>query len=188
MFTKQSTFIIHFIMTVALTVLILLVSSVTLGQQPLQGQPQGNNGGEVAGNNSGMKPAASESVKKVLGAKAPVLVAFMGVNVGMTAEECRKKLGNLKDKGELQDFFVFSELKSAQVFYDSKGKVKAISIDYLGADSEAPSPESVLGVSVQPRADGSIYQLKRYPEAGYWIAYSRTAGDNPIISVTMQKM
>jgi hypothetical protein len=33
-----------------------------------------------------------------------------------------------------------------------------------------------------------MYELKRYPSAGYWVAYSRTAGKNPIITVTMQKM
>jgi hypothetical protein len=28
----------------------------------------------------------------------------------------------------------------------------------------------------------------RYPKEGYWVSYSRTAGDTPIISITIQKM
>lgn len=118
----------------------------------------------------------------------PVYQDFMGVMLGMDAEQVRAKLRHLKDKGERQDFFVFSESQSAQTVYDEKGKLIVISVDYVGKDSSAPSPESVLGEAVQAKQDGSIYQLKRYPEAGYWVAYSRTAGDNPIVTVTMQKL
>jgi len=119
---------------------------------------------------------------------APVYQDFMGVTLGMDADEVRAKLRHLKDKGERQDFFVFSESQSAQIVYDDHGKVVVISVDYAGKDGSAPSPESVLGEAVQAKQDGSIYQLKRYPEAGYWVAYSRTAGDNPIVTVTMQKL
>ena len=119
---------------------------------------------------------------------APVYQDFMGVTLGMDADEVRAKLRQLKDKGERQDFFVFSDSKSAQILYDDHGKVIVISVDYVGKDSNAPSPESVLAEAVQPKPDGTIYQLKRYHEAGYWVAYSRTAGDNPIVTVTMQKM
>ena len=37
-------------------------------------------------------------------------------------------------------------------------------------------------------ADGRLYKLVRYPTAGYWVAYSRTTGDAPVVSVTMKKM
>jgi hypothetical protein len=46
----------------------------------------------------------------------------------------------------------------------------------------------VLGTELQAKPDGSMYQLNRYPEAGYWVSYNRTAGDKPIITITMQKM
>jgi hypothetical protein len=118
---------------------------------------------------------------------APVYKEFMGVVLEMEADEVREKLGHLKDKGERQDFFVFSESQSAQIAYDEQGKVKTISVDYARAD-KAPTAESVLGEAVQAKPDGSIYQLKRYPSAGYWVAYSRTAGDSPIVTVTMQKL
>jgi hypothetical protein len=112
----------------------------------------------------------------------------MGVTLGMTADDIRSKLGHVKDKGERQDFFVFSESQTAQIVYDEKGQATIISVDYLSKDVDAPSPESVLGEPVQAKPDGSIFQRKRYPEAGYWVAYSRTAGDNPIVTVTMQKI
>jgi hypothetical protein len=118
----------------------------------------------------------------------PVYKEFMGVTLGMNADEVRAKLRHLKDKGERQDFFVFSDSQSAQIVYDDQGKVIVISADYVGKGGHAPSPEAVLGEAVRARPDGSIYQLKRYPEAGYWVAYNRTAGDNPIVTVTMQKL
>jgi hypothetical protein len=46
----------------------------------------------------------------------------------------------------------------------------------------------VLGAELQARDDGSMYELKRYPDAGYWVSYNRTAGDKPIVTITMQKM
>ncbi len=60
---------------------------------------------------------------------APVYQDFMGVTLGMSADEVRAKLGHLKDKGERQDFFVFSESQWAQTVYDDKGKLTVISVD-----------------------------------------------------------
>ena len=117
----------------------------------------------------------------------PVFTDYRGVKIGMTAEEVRAKLDRIK-KGDAQDFLVFSEHESAQIYYDDAGKVTAISVDYFGDNSHAPEPEAVLGMSLKAKADGSMYQLKRYPEAGYWVSYNRTAGDKPIVTITMQKI
>ena len=111
---------------------------------------------------------------------------YRGVKISMTAEEVRAKLERLK-KDDRQDFLVFSQHESAQIYYDDQGKVTALSIDYFG-DSNAPTPDAVLGVALQSKPDGSMYQLKRYPQAGYWVSYNRTAGDKPIVTITMQKM
>ena len=120
-------------------------------------------------------------------ANSPLFTDYRGVKIGMTADEVRGKLNRLH-KGDHQDFMAFSDQESAQIYYDDDGKVKAISIDYLGDKSEAPSPDSVLGALIQAKDDGSMYQLKRYPEAGYWVSYNRTAGDKPIVTITIQKM
>ena len=39
---------------------------------------------------------------------------YRGVQLGMTADEVRKKLGTPKDKGDEQDFFVFGDNESAR--------------------------------------------------------------------------
>ena len=145
---------------------------------------------------AGQQPATQDAISKNTSASpkpatatvAPVYKDFMGVTLGMSAQDIRSKLGHVKNKGERQDFFVFSESQTAQIVYDEKGQATTISVDYLSKGTDAPSPESVLGEAVQAKPDGSIFQMKRYPEAGYWVAYSRTAGNNPIVTVTMQKI
>jgi hypothetical protein len=129
----------------------------------------------------------SPTAKSAATTNVPVYKDYRGVSIGMSADEVRGKLNRVK-KGEHQDLLVFSEHESAQIYYDDKGKVSAISIDYFGDTSQAPTPEIVLGATLQAKDDGSMYQLNRYPEAGYWVSYNRTAGDKPIITITMQKM
>ncbi len=40
---------------------------------------------------------------------------------------------------------------------------------------------------MEAKPDGSAYKLVTYPRAGYWVAYSRTAGDEPLTIITMQR-
>lgn len=127
------------------------------------------------------------STTKSANANVPVYADYRGVKIGMAADEVRSKLNGIK-KGDRQDFVSFSEHESAQIYYDDKGKVTAISIDYFGDTNGAPTPEAVLGAAIEPKPDGSMYQLQRYSEAGYWVSYNRTAGDKPIVTITMQKM
>lgn len=91
-------------------------------------------------------------------------------------------------KGKIQGVFVLAKGETAQVYYDANGKVTAISINYVGKGVTAPLPTEIIGESLQPKPDGSMYALKRYPEAGYWVSYNRTAGDDPIVSIAMQKL
>jgi hypothetical protein len=165
--------------TLLLTTLFLPLSLSASGQELMKSQ---GTHAEVAIKNA---PADARQPNET---GVPIYKDFMGVTLGMEADEVRAKLGHLKDKGEREDFFVFSESLSAQIVYDEHSKVTVISVDYTTKDDGAPSPESVLGEAVQAKPDGSIYQLKRYPAAGYWVAYSRTGGDNPIVTVTMQKI
>lgn len=121
-------------------------------------------------------------------ADVPVLQDYRSVRIGMSAAEVRAKLDNLKDQSPGQDFFVFSDKESAQIYYDEEKKVMAISVDYFGEKSNAPSPEAVLGIDIEAKPDGSLYQLNRYPDAGYWVSYNRTAGDKPIVTITIQRI
>ena len=141
-------------------------------------------------------PASQAEVAKVStagsttnnnGTGLPVFTDYRGVRLGMSADEVKTKLKDLKG-GTGQDFFVFSEREAVQIYYDENKKVIAISIDYIGDSTNAPSPRSVLGIELEAKPDGSMYQLNRYPEAGYWVSYNRTAGDKPIVTITMQKV
>ena len=140
-----------------------------------------------AGAQEELATASKASTSNAATANVPVFTDYRGVTMGMTAEEVRAKLDGLK-KGDRQDFLVLSDRESAQIYYDDAGKVTAISIDYFGDITNAPSPDAVLGVGLEAKADGSMYQLIRYHDAGYWVSYNRTAGDKPIVTITMQKM
>jgi len=119
-------------------------------------------------------------------ANKPLYVDYKGVHIGMSVDEARKALGAPKDKGDAQDFYMFSEKETAQVYYD-KGKVMAVSVNYLG-EKNAPVPKVVFGMDVEAKPDGGIYKLIRYPEAGYWVSYNRSSGDDPLVTVTMQRI
>jgi ribosomal protein S18 acetylase RimI-like enzyme len=111
------------------------------------------------------------------------------VKIGMHASEVRDTLERyLKAKGDKQDFLVLSDNETAQIFYDGTGKVTAISIDYTAKNGNAPTPMDVLGADIEPKPDGSMYALKRYPAAGYWVSYNRTSGESPTVTITMQAL
>lgn len=119
----------------------------------------------------------------------PVFHEYRGVQIGWLADDVRKKLGSPADKGDEQDFYVFGEKETAQVLYDkATKKVVAISVDYTNGATGVLTPQQVLGGDIETKSDGSKYKLVRYPKAGYWISYSRTAGETPLITVTIQKI
>jgi len=117
----------------------------------------------------------------------PVFHEYRGVKIGWVADQVRKKLGSPANKGDEQDFYVFGEKETCQVLYD-KGQVTAISVDFMNGAKEAITPQQVFGSDFDAKPDGSKYKLVRYPKAGYWVSYSRTAGDTPIITVTIQRL
>ena len=141
------------------------VASVGNAQQPVQEQQPG-------------APATA--------AATPQYREYKGVRLGMSADEIRQKLGKPKETGKEQDLFVFSDTERARVYYDTGKKATAIISTFIGKASNAPTPESVLGTAIEAKPDGTSYKLVQYPEAGYWVAYSRTAGDEPLTIITMQ--
>lgn len=113
---------------------------------------------------------------------------YRGVQLGMTSEEVRKKLGAPKDKSDEQDFFVFNDNETAQIVYDKTKKVITISADYLTAGATVPTAKQVFGSEVEAKTDGTIYKMLRFPKAGYWLSYNRTGGAAPLTTVTLQKI
>ncbi len=118
----------------------------------------------------------------------PAFSDFKGVRIGMAADAARKKLGSPRDKSAEQDFYVFNDTQAVEIFYDKTGAVSAISIDFMSGASGVPTAKEVLGTEADAKADGSVYKLLRYPKAGYWVSYSRTAGSSPTTTITMQKI
>lgn len=110
---------------------------------------------------------------------------YRGIQLGMLADEVRKKLGSPKDKGDEQDFYIFDETETAQIVYDKTHKVVTISADFLKPILTA---KQVLGAEVEAKADGSVYKMVRYPKAGYWLSYNRTGGNSPLTTITLQKI
>lgn len=146
--------------------------------------PEGDAGQKNTAGAEGEKVAASAPPA----ADAPLFKEYKGVTIGMTADEARRKLGRPEEKGDVQDFFVFSNTERARVYYDGEGKVSALIVTYLGKNAAPPKPPAVLGEEIESKDDGSLYKMVRYPDAGYYVAYSRTGGDEPLTIITMQKM
>ena len=113
---------------------------------------------------------------------------YRGIQLGMLANDVRKKLGEPKDKSDQQDFYLFGESETAQIVYDKTGKVVTISADFLSAGAGVPTCKQILGAEVEAKSDGSIYKMVRFPKAGYWLSYNRTAGNSPLTTVTLQKI
>jgi hypothetical protein len=51
-----------------------------------------------------------------------------------------------------------------------------------------PTAKSVIGADIEAKTDGSMYRMIRYTKAGFWVSYSRTSGDSPMVSITIQKI
>ncbi|HEV8426801.1 MAG TPA: hypothetical protein VGQ41_02740 [Pyrinomonadaceae bacterium] len=138
--------------------------------------------GAVLAQTAQKRPAAG-------GEEQPIFNDYRGVKLGWLADEVRKKLGNPANKADDQDYYIFNENERAQVYYDKDTRqVTAISVDFMSGATEIITPQQVFGADIETKSDGSKSRLVRYPKAGYWVSYSRTAGDKPIISVTIQKM
>ena len=118
----------------------------------------------------------------------PAFNEFRGVKIGMAAEEARKKLGTPKDKSPEQDFYVFNDNEAIVIYYDKNGAVNAISVDFMTGANSIPTSKDIFGAEAEAKSDGSIYKMVRYPKAGYWVSYSRTAGNDSTVTITMQKI
>jgi len=136
-----------------------------------------------------VKKDSVEAVKPAV--LQPVFTEYKGITIGMTADAVLEKIDK-KPKIEDKDgfYYVFSDDEAMQIVLDENKKVKVISIIYAGGNSNTPTYEAVFGkdVPLEQGADGRVYKLIRYPESGYWVAYSSGAGDKPTVTVTIQKL
>lgn len=118
---------------------------------------------------------------------SPLYREYKGVTLGMSAVDVRAKLGKPEVQSDEVDIFVLSERERVRVHYDKDRKASAVIATFIGKDANAPAPAAVLGTDIEAKPDGSMYRMTPYPQAGYWVAYSRTPGDSPMVIITMQK-
>jgi outer membrane protein assembly factor BamE (lipoprotein component of BamABCDE complex) len=156
-----------------LAVLILLVMSTILGSA-------------WSGNAQAQTSRAAVNAAPVV-TQQPLYTEYKGVRLGMTAAEVRTKLGNPAFLDKELGYFVFSETETVQVGYDTSGKVKTISVDYLNGTG-APEPRAVLGAELETKENGSLYKVVYYDNQGFSVSYSRIAGPVIIVTITIMKM
>jgi hypothetical protein len=118
----------------------------------------------------------------------PLFSGYLGIQVGVDKDTVHKKLGIPTSSRTGLDSYEISKKKSIHIYYDEKDQVKALCITFIGKNSDAPSAKMVIGEELEKGTDGGQYKLVRYPEAGYWVSYSRINGDDPVVTVMMQKM
>jgi hypothetical protein len=136
----------------------------------------------------GLASVVSAQAQKRAGAdnESPLFHEYRGIQIGSMADEVRKKLGSPTDKSVEQDFFVFDEKETAQILYDKSGRVITISVDFLVGANGVLTPKQLFGGDIEVKPDGSMYKMVRYPKAGCWLSYNRTAGN--LVTVTLQKI
>lgn len=139
---------------------------------------------------AGQKPAqaAPPAAPPAAQLEEPRYSVYRGVRLGMTAAEVQAALGTPKESEGRQEFYAISDAEMAQVFYDARRNVWAVTVSYLGGQGKAPTPEQIFGGPVEVKPDGSIYKMVKFERAGYYVAYSRDAGDAPFVTVVMQKL
>jgi outer membrane protein assembly factor BamE (lipoprotein component of BamABCDE complex) len=141
---------------------------------------------------AGLSSQANAQVRKVKATLTPAITEqplyteYKGVRLGMTAIEARAKLGTPALKDNDQDYYVFSEKETAQIVYNTAGKVVTISVDYVDGVG-APDYKTVVGGELERMANGSLYRIVRYESQGFWVSYNRSGGPVPMVTITIQK-
>lgn len=120
----------------------------------------------------------------------PVFTDYKNIKIGMMADEVKDNLGKAKLEDKDGFYYIFSDKESVQIVLDKNKQVRVISVTYSENNEKTPKYEDVFGqeTAVVTKPDGSIYNLVRYPDAGIWVAYSTTVGENPTVTITIQKM
>jgi len=121
-------------------------------------------------------------------AVTPLVHSVRDVELGMTVDEVKKKLG----KPEVQDdtglYFSLSGGDSVQIGLDADKHVRTVAAIYAAGSKDAPAFKDIFGTSGEEN-NGNVYKMQRYPDAGYWVSYSRTnSQDKPVVVVTMKKI
>lgn len=118
----------------------------------------------------------------------PLFSEYKGVTIDMPMADARQKLGKAKEETDAEDYWEFDNNESVRVIYAPDKTVRAISINYDANETGTPTALTVFGKELEAKPDGSKHKLVHYNKAGFWISYVRTAGDDALVIVTLQKI
>ena len=117
----------------------------------------------------------------------PPASVYKNIKIGTTREEVRSTLGKAVIDDDDGLFYQLTD-EMVQIRLDKDKKVRLIAVTYTSSLQNAPKYSDLFASEPVPSADGSIYHLQRFEDAGYWVSYSKTAGESPRLTVTMQKL
>jgi len=131
------------------------------------------------------KSVATTPAKKVV---QPALKAIREVELGMSVDDVKHKLGKPDVEDDTGMYFTLNGGDSVQIGLGPDKKVRTVASIYAAGSKNAPSAQEVLGADADS-TDGDTYKMIRYPDAGYWVSYSKTnSKDKPVVIVTMRKL
>ena len=161
---------------------IVLTFGLCAASAVAQGQPATTPAADTAAKLEPPKATASKT------ATLPVVRSVRDVQLGMSIDDVKKKLGKPDVQDDTGLLFSLSGGDSVQIGLGEKKEVKVVAAIYAPGSKNAPSLKDIFGPSAED-ATGDTYKMERYPDAGYWLSYSRSnSQDKPIVVVTMRKI
>ena len=133
------------------------------------------------------KPAApAAAAKKAI--SVPAMAEFRKAGIGTTADDLKKAWGRPELEDKTGFIFQFNDKEMAQVAIDAGGKVDTIAVTFQDG-AGAPKAEDVFGPGekIERKADGGVFHMVRYPEAGYWVSYF-SQGEGKTVIITYKKI
>ena len=119
---------------------------------------------------------------------SPSFRSYRGVSIRMPAAQVAEKLGVPTQRSKAGDYYAVSATESVQISYDSDQTVKSISINLTGDLKTAPAPKDVVGTDIKKDPDGMLSKMVSFPKEGFWASYTRTAGKDATVIITLQKL
>jgi len=118
----------------------------------------------------------------------PLVHSVRDVELGMSIDDVKKKLGRPEVQDDTGLLFTLSGGNSVQIGLDENKHVRTVAVIYGAGSKDAPALKDIFGASAEDTT-GDVYKMERYPDAGYWVSYSRTnSQDKAIVVVTMRKI
>lgn len=114
--------------------------------------------------------------------------SLRGLELGMTISQVKEKLGKPDFQDETGLVFELKDGDSVQIGLGPDKNVRTIAAIFSADSETAPSFADVFGPDAGS-VDGDVYKMERYPDAGYWVSFSRTnSKDEPVTVVTLRKI